>query len=58
MPSSLVLERPYILIGPTPTTYILNWVFQLLCMDVRVALETKLSAEELMLLNCGAGEDS
>ena len=21
MPSSLVLERPYILIGPTPTTY-------------------------------------
>ena len=27
-------------------------------MDVRVALERKLSTEELMLLNCGAGEDS
>ena len=27
-------------------------------MDVRVGLERKLSAEELMLLNCGAGEDS
>ena len=27
-------------------------------MDVRVGLETKLSAEELMLLNCGVGEDS
>ena len=28
------------------------------CMDVRVGLERKLSAEELMLLNCGVGEDS
>ena len=28
------------------------------CMDVRVGLWRKLSAEELMLLNCGAGEDS
>ena len=27
-------------------------------MDVRVGLYTKLSAEELMLLNCGIGEDS
>ena len=27
-------------------------------MDVRVGLQRKLSAEELMLLNCGAGEDS
>ena len=26
-------------------------------MDVRVGLYRKLSAEELMLLNCGAGED-
>ena len=26
-------------------------------MDVRVRLQRKLSAEELMLLNCGAGED-
>ena len=27
-------------------------------MDVRVGLERKLNAEELMLLNCGVGEDS
>ena len=27
-------------------------------MDVRVGLERKLSAEELMFLNCGVGEDS
>ena len=27
-------------------------------MDVRVGLYRQLSAEELMLLNCGAGEDS
>ena len=27
-------------------------------MDVRVGLEGKLSSEELMLLNCGVGEDS
>ena len=26
-------------------------------MDARVGLERKLSAEELMLLNCGVGED-
>ena len=28
------------------------------CMDVRVGLCRKLSAKELMLLNCGVGEDS
>ena len=28
------------------------------CMDVRVGPERKLIAEELMLLNCGVGEDS
>ena len=27
-------------------------------MDVRVGLERKLRAKELMLLNCGVGEDS
>ena len=27
-------------------------------MDVRVGLQRKLSAEELMLLSCGVGEDS
>ena len=33
-------------------------VFQWSCMDVRVGLGRRLSAEELMLLNCGVGEDS
>ena len=34
------------------------WFFQWSCMDVRVGLWRKLSTEELMHLNCGAGEDS
>ena len=34
------------------------FVFQWSCMDVRVGMWRKLSAEELMLLNCGVGEDS
>ena len=34
------------------------WFFQWSCMDVRVGLYRKLSAGELMLLNCGVGEDS
>ena len=34
------------------------WFFQWSCMDVRVGLWRKLSTEKLMLLNCGAGEDS
>ena len=33
-------------------------VFPVSCTDVRVGLQRKLSAEELMLLNCGVGEDS
>ena len=32
--------------------------FQWSCMDVRVGLYRKLSTKELMLLNCGVGEDS
>ena len=28
------------------------------CMDVRVGLQRKLRSEELVLLNCGVGEDS
>ena len=32
--------------------------FQWSCIDVRVGLWRKLSAKELMLLNCGVGEDS
>ena len=34
------------------------WFFEWSCMDVRVGLWRKLSAEKLMLLNCGVGEDS
>ena len=33
------------------------WFFQWSCMDVRVGLQRKLSTKELMLLNCGVGED-
>ena len=32
--------------------------FQQLCTDVRVGTQGRLSAEELMLSNCGAGEDT
>ena len=32
--------------------------FQESCVDVRVGPQTRLSAKELMLSNCGAGEDS
>ena len=34
------------------------WFFQWSCMDVRVGLWRKLSTKELMLLNCGVGQDS
>ena len=34
------------------------WFFQWSCMDVRVGLCRKLSAEDLMILNCVVGEDS
>ena len=34
------------------------WFFQSSCMNVRVRPKRRLRAEELMPLNCGAGEDS
>ena len=34
------------------------WFFLWSCTDVRVGLWRRLNAEELMLLNCGVGEDS
>ena len=43
---------------PTKVCLVKAMFFQLSCMDVRVMLWRKLSAEELMLLNCGVGEDS
>ena len=33
-------------------------VLPVVIMDVRVGLQRKLSAEELILFNCGVGEDS
>ena len=43
---------------PTKVLLVKAMVFPVLCMDVRVGLYRKLSAKELMLLNCGAGDDS
>ena len=43
---------------PTKVCLVRLWFFLWSCMDVRVGLCRKLSAEELMLLNCGVGEDS
>ena len=33
-------------------------IFPVINMDVRVGLQRKLSTKELILLNCGVGEDS
>ena len=43
---------------PTKVPLVKAMVFPAVIMDVRVGLWRKLSAEELMLLNCGFGEDS
>ena len=41
---------------PTKVRLVKAMVFPV--MDVRVGLSRRLSAKELMLLNCGVGEDS
>ena len=43
---------------PTKVCLVKAMVFQWSCMGVWVGLWRRLSAEELMLLNCGVGEDS
>ena len=43
---------------PTKVRLVKAMVYQWSCMDARVGLWRRLSAEELMLLNCGVGEDS
>ena len=43
---------------PTKIHLVKLWFFLWSYMDVRVGLWRKLSTEELMLLNCGVGEDS
>ena len=60
------LSHPYMTTGKTIA--LIRWTFvdkvmsllfnMLSCMDVRFGLWRKLSAEELMLLNCSVGEDS
>ena len=53
---SIFKSRDIIL--PTKVHLVKAMVFPSVSMDVRVGLGRKLSAKELMLLNCGVGEDS
>ena len=43
---------------PTKVRLVKAMVFPVVMYGVRVGLQRKLSAEEIMLLNCGVGEDS
>ena len=43
---------------PTKVHLVKAMVFPVVMMDVRVGPLRKLSTKELMLLNCGVGEDS
>ena len=43
---------------PTEVCLVKAKSFLVFTLDVRVGLSRKLSAKELMLLNCGVGEDS
>ena len=43
---------------PTKVHLVKAMVFPVVCMDMRAGLQRNLSTEELMLLNCGVGEDS
>ena len=43
---------------PTKVCLVKAMLFPVVMYELRVGLERKLSAEELMLLNCGPGEDS
>ena len=43
---------------PTKVSLVKAMVFPVVMYDVRVGLSRKLSAKELMFLNCGVGEDS
>ena len=53
---SLLKNRDITLL--TKICLVKTMVFPVVNMDVRVEIKRKLSAEELMLLNCGVGEDS
>ena len=43
---------------PTKVCLVKAMVFPVVMYDVRVGLLRRLNAEELMLFNCGVGEDS
>ena len=43
---------------PTKVLLVRLWFFQWSCMEEKVGPQRKLSAKELMLLNCGVGGDS
>ena len=43
---------------PAKVRLVKAMVFPVVMYDVRVGLERKLSTEEIILLNCGVGEDS
>ena len=43
---------------PTKVHLVKAMIFPVVIMDVRVGLQRKQNAEELMLLNCGVREDS
>ena len=47
-----------IIVNVTPSQYFSPQFLKAICTDVRIGLWRKLSAEELMLLNCGIEEDS
>ena len=52
-----ILKSRYIILS-TKVHLVKAMVFPVVMMDMRVGLWRKLSTEELMLLNCGVGEDS
>ena len=56
--STWLLAKTVVKISKLLSLLICIKFFQWSCMDVRVGLQRKLSTEELMLLNCGVGEDS
>ena len=55
---NIYMRQIYVYINIYVYTHVFVYIFQWSCVDVRVGLWRKLSAEESMLLNCGVGEDS
>ena len=55
-PRQLIKKQRHYFANKDPSSQ--SYGFFSTIMDVRVEPERKLSAEELMLLNCGIGEDS